>query len=121
MNCPNKNYNNIPDLLYYYFCIQKNSNPKDIGKAISNTLENWKPNQQVLQTFFDGKIKNYVNNINYYSLANGFLMRISTFIIFYYYTNYKDIYSALQIFFENETKYDITDELYYFYLDILIE
>ena len=121
MDCPNKNYNNIQDLLYYYFCIWKNSKPKDIGKTISNALDNWKPNQQVFQTFFNDKIKNYVNNINYYSLANGFLMRISTFIIFYYYTNYKDIYSALQIFFENETNNDIPDELFYLYLDILID
>ena len=83
MDCPNKNYNNIQDLLYYYFCIWKNSKPKDIGKTISTALENWKPSQQVYHTSFNDKIKNYVHKINNYSLANGFLMRISTFIVFY--------------------------------------
>ena len=121
MDCPNKNFSKIQDLLYYYFCIWKNSCPKDIGKAVSMALQLWKPTQTVFETTYDMNVKNYVRQINNYSLANGFLMRISTFIVFYYYTNYKNIFSALQVFFGKNMNNDIPDELFYLYLDILTE
>ena len=121
MDCPNLNYDKIQDLLYYYFCIWKNSPPKDIGRTMSNALEYWKPNQKFLETVFDKTIKENVKTKNYDSLANGYLMRISTFIVFYYYANNVFIKDTINNFFENKELDDITDDLFYLYLYILIE
>ena len=121
MDCPNPNYDKIQDLLYYYFCIWKNSPPKDIGRTITNALELWEPKQNVLETVFDKTIKDNVYKKNYDSLANGYLMRISTFIVFYYYTNIQFIKNTINHFFENKELNDISDDLFYLYLYILME
>jgi len=117
MDCPTQKYEKIQDLLYYYFCIWKFSCPKDIGRTISNALELWDIKLKVNETFFNEKIKNYIKSINFNSLANGYLMRISTFIVFYYYANYKYIFKVFQNFFDNEMDNELSD----LYLDILIE
>ena len=76
----------IQDLIYYYFCIWRCSEPKDIGGATTSALDNWDENQSIIDTKFDAE---FVRTNNWNSLANGFLMRISTFIVYYYYTNKK--------------------------------
>ena len=121
MDCPNQNYEKVQDLLYYYFCIWKFSCPKDIGRTISNALELWDTKLKVNETIFNENIKINNKKINYNSLANGFLMRISTFIVFYYYTNYENIKKTIQAFFESKIENEISDELFYLYIDILIE
>ena len=121
MDCPNQKYEKVQDLLYYYFCIWKFSCPKDIGRTISNALELWDTKLKVNETIFNENIKNNNKKINYYSLANGFLMRISTFIVFYYYTNYENIKKTIQAFFESKIENEISDELFHLYIDILIE
>ena len=122
MDSPNLNYDKIQDLLYYYFCIWANSPPKDIGRTMTNALELWKPNQKVLETVFDKTVKDNVYQKNYNSLANGYLMRISTFIVYYYYANNKLIKDTINNFFsENKESNDITNDLFYLYLYILIE
>ena len=70
-------------LLYYYFCILIFSYSKDIGRTISNALEFWDTKLKVNETIFNENIKTNNKKINYNCLANGFLMRISTFIVFY--------------------------------------
>ena len=121
MDCPNPNYDKIQDLLYYYFCIWEKSPPKDIGRTITNALELWNPNQKIFETVFDKTIKDNVYKKNYDSLANGYLMRISTFIVFYYYANKKLIEKTINNFFDKAELDDITDDLYYLYLFILVE
>ena len=107
---------NIQDLIYYYYCIWRSSGPKDIGGATSNALRFWK-NQSIFDTHFNYKnVKAY----NWDSLANGFLMRISTFIAFYYYSHLQLIYEIIQKYF-NEGNNDLTDEILALYMDIYVE
>ncbi len=107
---------NIQDLIYYYYCIWRSSGPKDIGGATSNALRFWK-NQSIFDTHFNYK---YVQAYNWDSLANGFLMRISTFIAFYYYSHLQLIYEIIQKYF-NEGNNDLTDEILALYMDIYVE
>ena len=107
---------NIQDLIYYYYCIWRSSGPKDIGSATSNALRFWK-NQSIFDTHFNYK---YVKSYNWDSLANGFLMRISTFIAYYYYSHLQLIYNIIQKYFSEENNY-LTDEILALYMDIYIE
>ena len=107
---------NIQDLIYYYYCIWRSSGPKDIGGATSNALRFWK-NQSIFDTHFNYK---YVQAYNWDSLANGFLMRISTFIAFYYYSHLQFIYKIIQKYF-SEGNNDLTDEILALYIDIYVE
>ena len=112
----------IQDLIYYYFCLWGASHPKDIGNTTVNALKFWNPNSNIKQTKFNRAIKEAINKQNWNSLSNGFLMRISTFIVFYYYTHYENIYIKIQNFFSH-ISYDneLNDELIYLYLDIFNE
>jgi len=86
MDLPFKESIKIKDLLYFYFCIWKNSVPKDIGKATQNALGLFVPNQDsIVTTKYNHLIQNTIFDLNKKSLANGYLMRISTFIVFFYY------------------------------------
>ena len=91
----NEDPSKVQDLIYYYFCIWCRSGPKDIGNATSSALRFWK-NESIEETHFDYK---NVQNLNWTSLANGFLMRISTFIVYYYYTHLDNIYKIIQNYF----------------------
>ena len=112
----------IQDLIYYYFCIWRCSEPKDIGGATTSALDNWDENQSIIDTKFDAE---FVRTNNWNSLANGFLMRISTFIVYYYYTNKKIIYDTINNFFnenkENNEIDDLSDSMILLYNDIFIE
>ena len=116
MDAINEDPSKIQDIIYYYFCVWRCSGPKDIGNATSSALRFWN-GQSIEETKFIYKI---VKTSNWGSLANGFLMRISTFITYYYYTHLEKVYNVIQNFFSIENN-DITEEIINFYFDIYIE
>ena len=112
----NKAPSRIQDIIYYYFCIWRCSGPKDIGNATSSALRFWN-NETIEETKFNYK---FVKTSNWGSLANGFLMRISTFITYYYYTHLEKIYDVIKKYFSSESN-DITEEIINLYFDIYTE
>lgn len=107
------------NLIYFYFCIWAHSNPKDMGNATINALKSWK-NNSIEETKFDLE---YVKKKNLKSLANGFLMRISTFIAYYYYKNLDNIKNTIEEYFKTGKYNDneLTDEMMNLLKDIYIE
>ena len=116
MDVLNEDPSNLQNLIYYYFCIWANSDPKDIGTATSLALKNWK-GESIEETKFNYE---FIKKSNWDSLANGFLMRISTFIVFYYYTHIEQIYVTIDKFFSSENT-ELTEEIINLYLDIYNE
>ena len=109
----------IQDLIYYYYGIWSCSGPKDIGHATTSALRYWNESTDITNTKFENKM---VKISNWESLANGFLMRISTFITYYYYTHKQNIYSTIHDFFEENNKIeDLNDSILELYNDILKE
>ena len=107
------------DLIYYYFCVWRTSGPKDIGHATTNALRYWTPSK-LQETIFNYKM---VQIQNWDSLANGFLMRISTFIAYFYYNNLSYIKETIETYFKtNRNKNDeLTDEMINLYIKIFNE
>ena len=74
------------DYLYYYYGLWHISNPEDEGNTTKKALSKFKASD-----FNPNNKNNYEKNfnnilkLNYNSLANGFLMRTSPFIVWYYY------------------------------------
>ena len=115
----NENPSMIQDLIYYYYGIWSCSGAKDIGGATTAALRYWDDSLGITDTKFNNKM---VKASNWESLANGFLMRISTFITYYYYTHKQKIYSTIQNFFEENNKLeDLNDSILELYNDILEE
>ena len=115
----NENPSIIQDLIYYYYGIWSCSGPKDIGGATTQALRFWDDSLDITNTKFNNKM---VKISNWESLANGFLMRISTFITYYYYTHKEKIYRIIQDFFEQNNKIeDLNDSILELYNDILKE
>ena len=106
----------IQDLLYYYFSIWRCSGPKDIGHATQSALRFWN-GQSFQETEFNYKM---VKGFNWSSLANGFLMRISTFIAYYYYSHLDIIQEIIQNYFSKDNN-EITKEIKDLYYNIYIE
>ena len=102
------------DLLYYYFGLWSRSKPKDIGLATINALKNFK-GQNIEKAKFNYQ---HVKTVNWDSLANGFLMRISTFITYYYFSHLDKIYSTINNYEKNK---EINKDLIDLYNDIYIE
>lgn len=100
------------DLLYFYYGIWRSTNPPDIGQTTRAALQFFK-----LDTFtIDSKNeyvkhKDTVKEIASKSLANGFIMRISTVIVWYYYRNKEKIIETI-------SKKEIEGQ-YQLYLDIM--
>ena len=115
----NENPDIIQNLLYYYYGIWRCSGPKDIGGATTSALRFFFGEESILKTKFSNKI---VKQTNWDSLANGFLMRISTFITYYYYTHIKIIYDTIKKYFDKDNSNDdLPDEILNLYLDIFKE
>ena len=115
----NENPDIIQNLLYYYYGIWRCSGPKDIGGATTSALRFFNGDESILRTKFTNKI---VKQTNWDSLANGFLMRISTFITYYYYTHIKIIYDTIKKYFDKDNSNDdLPDEILNLYLDIFKE
>ena len=114
-----KNDQRIQDLIYYYFCIWKESHPKDMGYATFNSLKFWNPTYTIEQTKFDKKVQSLIVSQNFSSLSNGVLMRISTFIVFYFYTNYEKINRIINNYFNLDIYYnELSEELLNLLFDI---
>ena len=107
------------DLIYYYFGVWRTSGPKDIGHATTNALRHWYESS-IQETKFDYKM---VKIQNWDSLANGFLMRISTFITYFYYNNLSYIKETIETYFKtNINKTDeLTDEMINLFIKIYNE
>ena len=109
---------NIQNLIYYYYGLWRYSGPKDIGRATTAALRFWN-GQLMSETKFNNQI---VRIANWDSLANGFLMRISTFITYYYYTHIETIYETINNYFnQTEQLDDLPDSIINLYHDIYIE
>ena len=115
----NENSSRIQDIIYYYFCIWRTTGPKDIGGATSNALRFWKEGN-IDETKYNYKM---VKALNWESLANGFLMRISTFITFYYYTHIDIIYHLIENYFDSKKEKDdeLSKEMLNLFTDIFVE
>ena len=98
MDANDQNDSRIQDLMYYYFGIWKESGPKDMGSTTLNSLKYFNSSYSIDQIKFD-KIKPSIQKNNWNSLSNGVLMRLSTFIVFYFYTNFDKVNSIIQNFF----------------------
>lgn len=107
------------DLIYYYFCVWRTSGPNDIGHATTNALRFW-TEKSFQETTFDYKI---VRLQNWDSLANGFLMRISTFITYFYYNNLSYIKETIETYFKTNNNKDdeLTDEMIELFIKIYNE
>ena len=74
------------NLIYFYYGAWALTNPPDMGNATNNALIFFDYDNCVYgDNFFNEDIKNNIYINNYCSKANGFLMRISTFVVFFYY------------------------------------
>ena len=98
MDANDQNDLRIQDLMYYYFGIWKESGPKDMGSTTLNSLKYFNSSYSIDQIKFD-KIKPAIQKENWNSLSNGVLMRLSTFIVFYFYTNFDKVNAIIQNFF----------------------
>ena len=77
------------NLIYYYYLIWANSNPLDIGTTTRKALNiiQLDENNNIKNNIFTEKIKKKIEELNHDSLANGFLMRISPFLCWFYMLN----------------------------------
>lgn len=83
------------DLYYYYGCWLY-SKPKDFGNTIKEALKHFNLNTCLPnQNFFDN-FKENINQSNNGSLSNGFIMRISPFVAWYYARNERQIKDSFQ-------------------------
>ena len=111
------NASKISDYLYFYFLIWRYSGPKDIGRATSNALSEY-GGEDISEIKFNPQ---EVMRVNWDSLANGSLMRISTFIVYFYYSNLHRIKSTINDFFK-ENKFDeLNDAICKLYNNIFTE
>ena len=113
----------IKDYLFFYFGIWCYSNPKDIGQTTSDAFVNFY-HCDIKDIKFDQAIAEKTKKTNWKSLANGALMRISTFIVYYYYMNLNKIKRIIIDYFSDKnppTNTDLNDDICNLYLDIFIE
>ena len=73
------------NIIYYYYGCWIKSKPFDCGKTIYNALKFFDFNKSIGDDILSN-IK--FPEINNNSLSNGFLMRINTFVVWFYYCNY---------------------------------
>ena len=112
LDLPNiKNLN--PEYIYYYYLFWINSHPFDCGNTIRNSFRNTIIENITLETCTFEKNKNYIAIINDGSLANGFLMRISPLVIWFYYLYNKEINEII--------KGNIKEKFYEMYVKIKSE
>ena len=118
MDTKDQNDPRIKDYIFYYFGIWKESHPKDMGHTTINSLKYFSSSYNIDQIKFD-KIKQTVQKENWNSLSNGLLMRLSTFIVFYLYSNFNIIKNTINNFFEiNINTNEIDDDLLNLFFDI---
>ena len=99
----------LPDLqnlnstyIYFYYQMWLESKPFDIGNTITVALKSGK--MENLETNYFDKIKDIIKNKNSKSKANGFLMRISPIIVWFYYINKNEVNEIIKG--KQKEKYD---------------
>lgn len=117
MDVKDQNDPRIQDYIFYYFGIWKESHPKDMGYTTINSLKYFNSSHNIDQIKFD-KIKSIIQKENWNSLSNGSLMRLSTFIVFYLYSNYEKINSTITNYFNNNISNEMDDDLINLLFDI---
>ena len=72
------------NLIYFYYGAWNLTKPRDIGITTSKALSYFTYNKSIYgDIILTEKIKDMIYKSNYKSKANGFLMRISTFITYF--------------------------------------
>ena len=80
------------DLIFYYYGVWMKSHPLDAGKTTINALNHFDFEKNTYGGVGDfEKVRESIKKVNSNSLSNAFLMRLSTFIIWYYYRNKQSI------------------------------
>jgi len=95
----NYDYRNLnPNLLYYYYVLWSESNPSDIGTTTRAALINLNLNKVNItdENIFSEKIKNKISIKNSGSLANGYLMRASPLLTWFYMVNKNYVIEIIQ-------------------------
>ena len=95
----NPDSNNLnSDLLYYYYGNWMKSSPIDIGRTTINALKHFSYENFNVESkgVFESSVRSLVAKVNHDSLSNGFLMRISPFVAWYYYKNKNSIIEDLK-------------------------
>ena len=85
------------NLIYFYYGFWRKTFPPDIGRTTQNALNFFADKKCHIndEKLFD-KYRTQIKSLNYFSLANGFLMRISPLVVWYYYIYKNEIISTLQ-------------------------
>ena len=99
------------DLLYFYYGIWRSTDPHDMGQTTKVALQFFKLDTFTIDIKNEyAKHKDILKEAASKSLANGYIMRISTIIVWYFYRNKEKIVGAL-------SKKD-SEVQYQLYLDI---
>ena len=87
-----------PNLIYYFYSLWYSSNPLDIGAITKNALILLDINKVNItdNNIFSEKIKSKIKAKNSNSLANGFIMRSSPFLAWFYMFNKKYVKDSLE-------------------------
>ncbi len=88
--------------IYFYYQMWLESKPFDIGNTISVALKSGK--MEKLESNYFEKCKDIIKNKNGKSKANGFLMRISPIIVWFYYVNKNEVNEIIKG--KQKEKYD---------------
>ena len=95
----NYDYRNLnPNLIFYYYVLWSKSHPSDIGTTTRNALLNLDLNKVNItdENIFSEKIKNKISIKNSGSLANGYLMRVSPLLTWFYMVNKNYVKEIIQ-------------------------
>jgi ADP-ribosylglycohydrolase len=97
------------NIIFYYYGIWAYSEPISMGNTTSNSLFQFKIEKDNIlrQNLFSENIKNKIYEINKEMKSNGFLMRLSTFIVWFYYINKE----SLKILFSNNNYIQIYNNI----------
>ena len=110
----NYNYKTLnPNLIYYYYCIWYASKPLDIGITITNALSllNVKKVGPDYHNILSDNIKSTIATKNLASLSNGFLMRASPLLTWFYMVNKNYIKEILETK-SNEKYFELYKKIY---------
>lgn len=107
-------FNLNQNIIFYYYGIWAYSEPISMGNTTANSVFQFKIEKDNImkKNLFSENIKNKVYDLNKDKNSNGFLMRLSTFIVWFYYRNKNNL---IQLFLNNnyiQIYEDIKNEIY---------
>ena len=101
-------FNLNQNIIFYYYGIWAYSEPISMGNTTSNSLFQFKiEKDNITKNLFSENIKNKIYELNKDMNSNGFLMRLSTFIVWFYYRNKNN----LKIYFSNNNYIQIYNDI----------